>query len=85
MKLTQKQKARLQGILYDLERAERYMLSEKVAGVAIETKYPNGSNYTIVNQACSPVHAVAVVDKYIGSDLTGLYSAKKKLAEMLSE
>lgn len=84
MKLTKKQRHALETIKQHIDRAEKYLKKDDVAGIAHKTEYPNGADYIIKNPECSEIHAVTVVNKNIGSDITGLYTAKKLLEEFLN-
>jgi len=90
MKLTKKQIKALENIKQHLERAERYIKKDDVAGIAIKTQSPNGASYIIKNPECisecsSNASAVDVVNKNVGSDLMGLYTARQLLADFLQE
>ncbi len=84
MKLSNKQRRTLESVLLHLERAEKYLKREDVAGIAVKTDYPNGASYSIGNKECSGVHSVNVVNKNVGSDITGLYTARQLLSDFLS-
>ena len=84
MKLSNKQRRMLEVVLHHLERAEKCLKREDVAGIAIKTDYPNGASYSIGNKECSSVHSVNVVNKNVGSDITGLYTARQLLSDFLS-
>ena len=84
MKLSKKQRKALALVLHHLERAEKCLKKEDVAGIAIKTDFPNGASYSIGNKECSGVHSVNVVNKNMGSDITGLYTARRLLSDFLS-
>ena len=84
MKLSKKQRRVLELILHHLERAEKCLKREGVAGIAVKTDCPNGASYSIGNKECSGVHSVNVVNKNVGSDITGLYTARQLLSDFLS-
>lgn len=83
-KFTKKQRIALDNILSHLTRAEDYLLRKDVIGIAHENKSPNGASYIIKNPACSEVQAVDTLSKYVGSDITGLYDAKRELTNFLA-
>lgn len=83
MKLSKKQRKALALVLHHLERAEKCLKKEDVAGIAIKTDFPNGASYSIGNKDCSGVHSVNVVNKNVGSDITGLYTARQLLSDFL--
>lgn len=83
MRLTKKQTRELENILSHLERAEKYIKRDDIAGIATKTEYPNGASYVIKNIECSGVHFVDVVNKNTGSDLMGLYTARRLLADFI--
>lgn len=85
MKFSKKQKRALEDVLDHLERAELYLSRGDVVGIAVRTLSPNGASYIIKNPECSPIHAVDVVNKKIGSDLTGLYASRQMLHNLLQE
>lgn len=85
MRLTKKQIRALENILSHLERAEKYIKRDDIAGIATKTEYPNGASYIIKNIECSNVCAVDVVNKNIGSDITGLYTARRLLADFMGQ
>jgi hypothetical protein len=83
MKLSKKQERTLRNILSHLERAEKYLRGDRIVGIAWKADSPNGASYHIENTKCSEVHAVDVVTTFTGSDLMGLPTARKALAEFL--
>jgi hypothetical protein len=85
MKLSNKHRRALESVLHHLERAEKFLKREDVAGIAVKTDCPNGASYSIGNKECSGVHSVNVVNKNIGSDITGLYTARQLLSDFLSK
>ncbi len=85
MRLTKKQIRELENILSHLERAEKYIKRDDVTGIATKTEYPNGASYVIKNIECSNVHAVNVMNKNTGSDITGLYAARRLLADFIRQ
>lgn len=85
MKLAKKQIRALEGILFHLERAEKYIKRDDIAGIATKTEYPNGASYIIKNIECSGVHFVDVMNKNTGSDLVGLYTARQLLADFMGQ
>ncbi|MFZ2412333.1 MAG: hypothetical protein WAW23_12230, partial [Candidatus Methanoperedens sp.] len=68
-----------------LERAEKYIKSDDIAGIATKTEYPNGASYIIKNIECSDVRFVNVMNKNTGSDLMGLYTARRLLADFIRQ
>jgi hypothetical protein len=85
MKLTKTQQQQLYYILHHIERANKYLLDDKVVGIAHKTDSPNGASYTINNTDCSTIHHVDVMDKHIGSDITGVYDTLKLLKRFIEE
>ena len=90
MKLQAGARREIEKILRDVERAENYLLREDVAGIAHRAKSPNGASYKIINPACladmsggSAPEAVDVVNKHVGSNITGLYDARLRLRWLL--
>lgn len=83
MRLAKKQIRALENILSHLERAEKYIKRDDVAGIATKTEYPNGASYIIKNIECSGVHFVDVMNKNTGSDIVGLYTARRLLADFI--
>ena len=83
-KLTKRQSNKLRQIQAHLTRAQSYLMCSDVVGIAHKTVYPNGASYTINNPVCNEVQHVNVMDKYIGSDITGVYTGLKELCEFLS-
>ena len=86
--ITQKLERELQGILGDLDRGAEYLLRDDVAGIAHETKHPNGSDHTICNPAClescaGKVEHVSVMSKHYGSNITGVYEGRRRLNQLL--
>ena len=59
-----------------------------MVGIATATTNPNGASYTIRNLACLnaylPAEHIEPMNKYIGSDIAGLYTALTQLEEFLS-
>jgi len=84
-KLTKKQIRQLQAIEEHLNRAEKYLKGTDVVGIAIKTDYPNGASYVIQNKECHEVHAVDVVQKFTGSELTRLITAHQSLSEFIKQ
>ena len=85
VKLTKKQIRQLQAIEEHLNRAEKYLRGNDVVGIAIKIDYPNGASYVIQNTACHEVHAVNVVQKFTGSELTRLITAHQSLSEFIKQ
>ncbi|MDP3105571.1 MAG: hypothetical protein Q8M95_13305 [Candidatus Methanoperedens sp.] len=85
MRLSNKHRRALEVVLHHLERAEKFLKREDVAGIAVKTEYPNGASYSIVNKECSGVRSVNVVNKNVGSDITGLYAARQLLSDLLNK
>lgn len=83
MTLSKKEERTLRNILSHLERAEKYLRGDMIAGIARKTDSPNGASYHIENTKCSEVHTVDVMTTFTGSDLMGLPMARKALAEFL--
>jgi hypothetical protein len=81
LKLTKKQSNKLRQIQAHLTRAQAYLMRPDVAGIAHETFNPNGATYTIGNPECCKVQRVNVMDKYIGSDITGVYTGLRELCD----
>jgi hypothetical protein len=85
--LTRKQLYELEAIRGNLRRAVAYLQSPEVVGIAHATKNPNGASYTIVNPACInsylPAEHVDVINRFIGSDIAGVYTALHELDEFL--
>lgn len=86
--MTKQQIKELQAIQGQLQRAIDYLLRPRVKGIAVETKFPTGADYTIRNTEfafdppCQTEH-VTVLDHQIGSDLALLYTANKQLQQFL--
>jgi len=85
MKISNKHRRALELVLDHLERSEKCLKREDVVGIAVKTDCPNGASYCIGNKECSAVHSVNVVNKNIGSDITGLYTARQLLSDFLSQ
>jgi hypothetical protein len=82
-KLTKKQRKELESILYHIKRAVKYLKRDDVVGIATKTDYPNGASYQIINPECSEIKAIDSMNKNIGSDITGLYTASQLLESFL--
>ena len=50
MKLSNKHRRALELVLHHLERAEKCLKREDVAGIAVKTDCPNGASYSIGNK-----------------------------------
>jgi len=92
MSLTKKQLKQLEGILYDINRAYNYLNKPDITGIAqsITDIQSGGADYTINNIAClescsNTVKNIRVMNKNIGSDITGLSFAKNRLTEFINQ
>lgn len=86
--LTREQTQKLETVRTNIARAVKYMRDPRVIGIATQTQNPNGADYTIRNPAAlehchGTVEHVAVMNKEIGSDIAGLYTALTLLDEFL--
>lgn len=89
MKIPSKLRHELEAILADMDRAETYLLSPDIIGIATRTDRPNGGDYTIRNPACvahqsTPAEHITAMHKQAGSDIAGLYAAARRLRIILS-
>ena len=89
MKLSKKDRKQLEAVLEQLTRAQNHITSPRVTGIAVESKHPNGASYSTSKECADMFHkgvqAIDVMDKWIGSDITGLYDAQKMLSTLLSQ
>lgn len=88
MKMTKKHRDELQSIKTSLQRGVDYLMQPEIVGIARACKYPNGGTYTVRNSACakeqgSPEH-ITPMNKYVGSDITGIYKALNQLEQLLA-
>lgn len=89
MKLSKKDRKQLEAVLEQLTRAQNYITSPRVTGIAVESKHPNGASYSTSKECASMFHdgvqSIDVMNKWIGSDITGLYNAHNLLSALLSQ
>ena len=89
MKLTKKDRMRLDSILNDIERAVTYLISPSVCGIAHPTSNPVGSDCSMNNPYPEFVRympeKIRVTNHLSGSELCLLYAAQKTLTALLNE
>jgi hypothetical protein len=90
-KLTKKQNRELLAVLYDIERAYRYLQSPEIVGLAMAVKdgRENGGDYTIRNEKCLETSTLTAkhicpINKDIGSNIAGLSMGLNKLKNFLN-
>lgn len=86
--LTKKQCKHLEQVRNELRRGINYLLRPEVIGIAEEVKDPNGGDYTIRNPKVIETTSNAVMhirpmNKQIGSNIAGLYTALQYLEMFL--
>ena len=79
MKLTRKQTAQLESILYHLKRAEKYLMDDQT----VIAKRASMATTTLHYSRASDNTALYPVAKDIGSDLCGLFDAIKQTQQLL--
>lgn len=78
MKLTKKSIKQLQNILYNIERAESLIYNENYL---VCTKTSSEVSTVYKNKKGDKIDSI---NKYIGSDLVGIYDAKKQLKNFIT-
>jgi hypothetical protein len=81
-KLTNKQLAELENVLYDLERAYKYLEKPEITGIASQVKPERADGSCYHNEFYKTFNMpeyVRILDKEIGSDIAGFSFALSKL------
>ena len=87
--MKKKEQKEIDRALQCLQRAANFLREDKTIGIARRTDHPNGGSYVINNTEVADEqrwpYAVNLTNKYIGSDIAGVYSALAILQELLKQ